>query len=80
MNRAAAVLKTLRIITVTSISLPVLMVHSTGNSRSDDDIKPSVPNRYSVHSRSKPISTWLDVSASVKYAEVVFETLQGQSH
>ncbi|WP_038173427.1 MULTISPECIES: S8 family peptidase [Vibrio] len=47
----------------------VLIVHSAGNSRNDNDIKPSFPNRYSVHYRSKPISTWLDVGASAKYAD-----------
>ncbi|MFS1934435.1 S8 family peptidase [Vibrio splendidus] len=47
----------------------VLIVHSAGNSRNDNDIKPSFPNRYAKHYRSKPISTWLDVGASAKYAD-----------
>lgn len=47
----------------------VLIVHSAGNSRSDNDIKPSFPNRYTKNYRSKPISTWLDVGASAKYID-----------
>ncbi|MEZ9336472.1 S8 family peptidase [Vibrio splendidus] len=47
----------------------VLIVHSAGNSRNDNDVKPSFPNRYAKHYRSKPISTWLDVGASAKYAD-----------
>ncbi|MFW7524734.1 S8 family peptidase [Vibrio ostreicida] len=47
----------------------VLIVHSAGNSRNDNDIKPSFPNRYAKHSWSKPISTWMDVGASAKHAD-----------
>ncbi|OAN11375.1 protease [Photobacterium jeanii] len=47
----------------------VLIVHSAGNSKTDNDIKPSFPNRYAKHNWSRPISTWLDVGASGKYAD-----------
>lgn len=47
----------------------VLIVHSAGNSRNDNDIKPSFPNRFAKHSWSKPISTWMDIGASAKYAD-----------
>ncbi|MFY2507442.1 S8 family peptidase [Vibrio pectenicida] len=47
----------------------VLIVHSAGNSRNDNDIKPSFPNRFAKHQWSKPISTWMDVGASAKYAD-----------
>ena len=47
----------------------VLIVHSAGNSRNDNDIKPSYPNRFAAHYASEPIPTWLDVGASAKYAD-----------
>ncbi|MGD8110668.1 S8 family peptidase [Vibrio sp. TRT 17S01] len=47
----------------------VLIVHSAGNSSNDNDIKPSFPNRYSIFGALKPISTWMDVGASSKYAD-----------
>ncbi|MDC5818862.1 S8 family peptidase [Vibrio europaeus] len=47
----------------------VLIVHSAGNSKTDNDIKPSFPNRFAKHKWSRPISTWMDVGASAKYAD-----------
>ena len=47
----------------------VLIVHSAGNSRNDNDVKPSFPNRFAKHQWSKPISTWMDIGASAKYAD-----------
>ncbi|GLT19181.1 peptidase S8 [Vibrio zhanjiangensis] len=47
----------------------VLIVHSAGNSRTNNDIKPSFPNRFAKHQWSKPISTWMDIGASAKYAD-----------
>ncbi|ENM3766754.1 S8 family peptidase [Vibrio cholerae] len=46
----------------------VLIVHSAGNSSSDNDIKPSFPNRYASTYESLPIKTWIDVGASAKYS------------
>ncbi|BDU39333.1 S8 family peptidase [Vibrio nigripulchritudo] len=50
-------------------SRDVLIVHSAGNSRNDNDIKPSYPNRYAVHYGGHPIPTWMDVGASDKAAD-----------
>ena len=47
----------------------VLIIHSAGNSRNDNDVKPSFPNRFAKHQWSKPISTWMDIGASAKYAD-----------
>lgn len=47
----------------------VLIVHSAGNSKTDNDIKPSFPNRFAKHKWSRPITTWMDVGASAKYAD-----------
>ncbi|AUI87768.1 protease [Vibrio azureus] len=47
----------------------VLIVHSAGNSKSDNDLKPSFPNRFAQHAWSQPIETWMDVGASAKYAD-----------
>ncbi|NVD06973.1 protease [Vibrio sp. JPW-9-11-11] len=47
----------------------VLIVHSAGNSKTDNDIKPSFPNRFAKHKWSRPVSTWMDVGASAKYAD-----------
>lgn len=47
----------------------VLIVHSAGNSKTDNDVKPSFPNRFAKHKWSRPISTWMDVGASAKYAD-----------
>ncbi|CAM3782353.1 S8 family peptidase [Vibrio aquimaris] len=47
----------------------VLIVHAAGNSRNDNDAKPRFPNRFAKHQWSKPISTWMDIGASAKYAD-----------
>lgn len=46
----------------------VLIVHSAGNSSRDNDMIVSYPNRYAQYDWSDPVSTWLDVGASAKYA------------
>ncbi|MDQ2163560.1 MULTISPECIES: S8 family serine peptidase [Vibrio] len=50
----------------------VLIIHSAGNSQSDNDSKPSFPNRFADTYESSPISTWIDVGASAKYANEDF--------
>lgn len=47
----------------------VLLVHAAGNSETDNDIKPSFPNRYPVYYPNSRISTWLDVGASANYKD-----------
>ncbi|MBF4218266.1 S8 family serine peptidase, partial [Vibrio anguillarum] len=50
----------------------VLIIHSAGNSQSDNDSKPSFPNRFADTYESSPIATWIDVGASAKYANEDF--------
>ncbi|EDP59702.1 S8 family peptidase [Vibrio sp. AND4] len=47
----------------------VLIIHSAGNSKNDNDLKPSFPNRFAQHAWSQPIETWMDVGASAQYAD-----------
>ncbi|WP_104401182.1 S8 family peptidase [Vibrio penaeicida] len=52
----------------------VLIVHSAGNSSTDNDIKPSYPNRFAKYYASYPIPTWMDVGASSKLADETLVT------
>ncbi|WP_299013055.1 S8 family peptidase [uncultured Photobacterium sp.] len=47
----------------------VLLVHSAGNSHTDNDIKPSYPNRFSLYYPGERIGTWLDIGASANYKD-----------
>ncbi|OLQ72274.1 protease [Photobacterium proteolyticum] len=47
----------------------VLLVHSAGNSHTDNDIKPSYPNRFPLYYPGHRISTWLDIGASGNYKD-----------
>ncbi|WP_064609639.1 S8 family peptidase [Photobacterium sp. J15] len=47
----------------------VLLVHSAGNSHTNNDIKPSYPNRFSLYYPGERIGTWLDIGASANYKD-----------